>query len=87
MGSKAGSRGSQKVPQCIGTITRAPTSWAAWTVPSGSRCMVCMNQRGAYAPMGTIATSIRGYRRADLDEDGAVGAVVRVIDPRTTCHG
>ncbi len=24
--------------------------------------MVCMNQRGAYAPMGSIATSIPGYR-------------------------
>jgi hypothetical protein len=46
-----------------------------------------MNQRGAYAPMGTIATSIPRISGADLDEERAVGAVVGVIDPRTTCHG
>ena len=62
IGSSGGSRDSQKVPQCMGAITRAPTSQAPCTASSGSICIVRMNQRGSYAPMGSIARSIPGYR-------------------------
>jgi hypothetical protein len=60
IGSSTGSRESRKVPKCMGTISRAPTSWTACTASSGSMCIVCMNQRGAYAPIDSIAASIPG---------------------------
>jgi hypothetical protein len=60
--SSAGSRESQNVPQRMGTITRAPTSQASCTASSGFMCIVHMNQRGSYAPIGSFATSIPGYR-------------------------
>lgn len=58
IGSGAGSRESRKVPQCIGHPH--PTSHAGCTASSASMCMFRINQRGAYALMGSIAASLPG---------------------------
>src|SRR5690606_29950120 len=57
-GSSGGSSLSRNVPQCMATkAPRPPRSRYARTASSGSMCMGRMNQRGAYAPIGSSTAS------------------------------
>jgi hypothetical protein len=80
-GSSMGSSVRRKVPQCEGTKTHSaePSTCAtpryAFVAFSGLICTGCMNHRGSYAPMGSIAAS-RGPNRREMSPNSGMEAGV-----------
>ena len=61
-GSSTGSPESTKVPQCIGTMRLGADLLAGADRLLRDGCMGFMNQFGSYAPTGSSAASMPGYR-------------------------